>query len=188
MAVGPDQVGQHLGVPRIRLGTRDGMAVAVAADGQRIDRIDLGAGRHQRAHEQATIGLGPHHHLGRILSMGGEQLLQRRQPGQPSATRRAARTRPLSVMTATSWCSSAPSSPTNSTHPPLLDQPAGRARGSPRHPNGPVLDQRHATPPVVSFLSDQRGHDLELGFNHRPRRLQCFPAGGSSRQPLIPTR
>jgi hypothetical protein len=59
------------------------MAVAVAADGQRIDRIDLVAGRHQRAHEQATIGLGPHHHLGRILSMGGEQLLQRSQPGQP---------------------------------------------------------------------------------------------------------
>jgi hypothetical protein len=83
MPVGPDQVGQHLGVPRIRLGARDGVAVAIAADGQRVDRVQLVAGRHQRAHEQATVGLGPYHHLGRILSMGGEQLMQRGQPGQP---------------------------------------------------------------------------------------------------------
>src|SRR4029453_9746261 len=51
--VGPDQVGQDLGVPCIGLGTRNGVAVAVAADGQRVDRIHLIAGRDQRPHEQA---------------------------------------------------------------------------------------------------------------------------------------
>jgi hypothetical protein len=81
--VGPDQVGQHLGVPRIGLGPRHLVAVAVAADRQRIDGIDLVAGRHQRPHKQATVGLGPHHHLGRVLDLGGQQLVEHGQPGQP---------------------------------------------------------------------------------------------------------
>jgi hypothetical protein len=84
--IGPDQVGQDLGVPRIGLGARDGVAVAVAADLKRVDRIDLVAGRDQGPDEQAAVGLGPHHDLGRILSMGGQQLVQDRQPSQPSAT------------------------------------------------------------------------------------------------------
>jgi hypothetical protein len=56
------------------------VAVAVAADGQRVDRIDLVAGRDQRPDEQAAVGLGPHHHLDRISPMGGKQLMQRGQP------------------------------------------------------------------------------------------------------------
>jgi hypothetical protein len=35
------------------------------------------------APNQAPVGLGPDHHLGRGAGVGGQQLLQRRQPGQP---------------------------------------------------------------------------------------------------------
>jgi hypothetical protein len=81
--VGPDQVGQDLGVPGIGLGARDGVAVAVAAGGQRADRIHLIAGRDQRAQEQAAVGLGPDHDLGRVGDQASQQLMQRGQPGQP---------------------------------------------------------------------------------------------------------
>jgi hypothetical protein len=59
------------------------VAVAVAADGQRVDRIHLIAGRDQRAHEQAAVGLGPDHDLGRVGDQAGQQLMQHGQPGQP---------------------------------------------------------------------------------------------------------
>lgn len=78
-----DQVGQDFGVPGIGLGARDGVAVAVAAGGQRVDRIYLIAGRDQRAHEQAAVGLGPDHDLGRVGDQAGQQLMQDGQPGQP---------------------------------------------------------------------------------------------------------
>jgi hypothetical protein len=80
--VGPDQVGQDLGVPGIGPGARDGVAVAVAAGGQRVDRIHLIAGRDQRAQEQAAVGLGPDHDLGRVGDQAGQQLMRRGQPGQ----------------------------------------------------------------------------------------------------------
>jgi hypothetical protein len=83
MAVGPDQVGQDLGISSIGLGPRGLMAVAVAADRQWVDRIDLVASGHQGADEQATVGLGPDHHLGRILHLAGQQLMHQPQPGQP---------------------------------------------------------------------------------------------------------
>jgi hypothetical protein len=58
------------------------MAVAVAADLQRVDPIHLVAGRHQRAHEQAPVGLGPHHHLGRVGDQASQQPVQDGQPAQ----------------------------------------------------------------------------------------------------------
>jgi hypothetical protein len=81
--VGPDQVGQDLGIPGIGLGPRGGMAVAVAADGQRVDRIHLVAGGDQGTDEQPAVGLGPDHHLGRIIPLAGQQLLHQPQPSQP---------------------------------------------------------------------------------------------------------
>jgi hypothetical protein len=79
------------------------MAVAVAADGQRVDRIHLVASRHQGADEQATVGLGPDHHLGRILHLGGQQLMHQPSPASPSGTRCRAATPPRPSITTTSW-------------------------------------------------------------------------------------
>jgi hypothetical protein len=76
VAVGADQVGQHLGVPAVGLGPGAAMPTAVAAHGVRVDRIDLVAGRQQRAHQQAPVGLDPDRDLGRVLGMGGHQGVQ----------------------------------------------------------------------------------------------------------------
>jgi hypothetical protein len=53
VAVGADQLGQHLGVPAVRLGPRAAMPAAVAADHLEVDRIHLVAGCQQRADQQA---------------------------------------------------------------------------------------------------------------------------------------
>jgi len=59
------------------------MAIPVAADGQRVDRIHLVTGRDQGTDEQATVGLGSDHHLGRVLGLAGQQLMHQPQPSQP---------------------------------------------------------------------------------------------------------
>jgi hypothetical protein len=96
------------------------MAVAVAADGQRVDRIDLVADRHQGADEQATVGLGPDHHLGRILPMGGQQLMHQPQPGQPLGHALSSGHAAEAVHHHHVVVSSAQSSPTNNNPPSSL--------------------------------------------------------------------
>jgi hypothetical protein len=63
VAIGPDQVGEHLGVGRVRLGPRGGVSLAVAGHGQRVQRIEGVAGGQQPAHEQPALGLDADHHL-----------------------------------------------------------------------------------------------------------------------------
>jgi hypothetical protein len=73
MAIGADQIGQHLGVPAVGLGPGAAVPVAVAAHGVRIDRIYLVAGGQQRPDEQPPVGLDPDRHLRRVLGMGSHQ-------------------------------------------------------------------------------------------------------------------
>jgi hypothetical protein len=82
VAVGADQVGQHLGVPSVGLGPGAAVAAAVTADNLGIDRIDLVAGGQQRPDQQAPVSLDPHHDLRRVLGMGRHQRVQLPHPRQ----------------------------------------------------------------------------------------------------------
>jgi hypothetical protein len=75
VAVGADQVGQHLGIAAVGLGPRAAMA-AVAAHGMRVDRIHLVASGQQRPDQQPPVGLDPDHHLRWVLGMGSHQGMQ----------------------------------------------------------------------------------------------------------------
>jgi hypothetical protein len=70
VAVGADQVGQHLGVPSVGLGPGAAVAAAVTADNLGIDRIDLVAGGQQRPDQQAPVGFDPDRRLSWVLNMG----------------------------------------------------------------------------------------------------------------------
>ncbi len=70
------------------------MAVPIARRRHRVDRVQLVAGRHQGGDEQTPVGLDADYHLGRILRVGADQLVEAsnavhpfRQPGlgQPPA-------------------------------------------------------------------------------------------------------
>jgi hypothetical protein len=114
VAVGADQVGQHLGVPSVGLGPGAAVAAAVTADNLGIDRIDLVAGGQQRPDQQAPVGLDPHCDLRRIHNMGGHQRVQLPPtPARPSTIRRAARTIPSWSSRHRSWWRSPQSTPRN---------------------------------------------------------------------------
>lgn len=83
VAVGADQIGQHPRIPAVRLGPGDGVALSIAAGRQRIDRDHLVAGRHQRPDQQASVGLDPDHHLGRVARIHRDELVQPGHPGHP---------------------------------------------------------------------------------------------------------
>ena len=76
VAVSAHHVGQHLGVARIGLRPRNRMAVPVTRRGHRVHREDQIAGRHQRSHEQAPVGLDADRHLARILHMAANQVME----------------------------------------------------------------------------------------------------------------
>jgi hypothetical protein len=82
VAVGADQIGQHLGVPSVGLGPGAAVAAAIAADDLWVDRIDLVAGRQQCPDQQASVGLDPDRHLPGLLGMGGDQGMQLPHPCQ----------------------------------------------------------------------------------------------------------
>jgi hypothetical protein len=82
VAVGADQIRQHLGIASVRLGARHVVAIAVAGHGQRVDGVDLIARRRQRVHPQAPVGFDAHHHLGGIFGQPGQQLVQAADPLQ----------------------------------------------------------------------------------------------------------
>ncbi len=52
-----DNLGQHVRIPRVGLRPRRSMAVPVPRRLERVDRIHRVAGRDQRLHPRATIGL-----------------------------------------------------------------------------------------------------------------------------------
>ena len=97
VAVGADQVGQQLGVAGIGFRSRDLMAVAIAGDRQRVDREHLIPGRAQRRHPQPAIGFDTDHHLAGLLDMGGYQLVEPSDAGQPFGQPTRRQPRPVSI-------------------------------------------------------------------------------------------
>jgi len=71
--IGSHQVREHLGVARIRFGSRGHVAFAVATGCQRVDRIDLVAGGQQRSHQQPPVGLDPNDDLVGLRRVLGQQ-------------------------------------------------------------------------------------------------------------------
>ena len=76
VGIGAGQLGQHLGVAGIGLGSRGRVALPVARGRHRVHRQHLVAGGHQGADEQAPVGLGGHHHLGWLVGEGSHQLVE----------------------------------------------------------------------------------------------------------------
>jgi hypothetical protein len=64
--VGARHVGQDVRVAGVALATRDVIALAEARRLQRVDRVDFVAGRDQRLHPRATVGLDAYHHVGLV--------------------------------------------------------------------------------------------------------------------------
>ena len=135
VAVGADQVGQHLGVAGVGLGPGDVVAVAVAGHRQRVDGVHLIARRGQRVHPQAPVGLDADHHLAGFVGVtrptaraaGRCPPIPRGVAGPPAARR----PRPSRW---TSWWASAQSSPTKIICRVLLaplSLAPSRARGHP---------------------------------------------------------
>jgi hypothetical protein len=83
VSVGADQIGEQLGVAGVRLGPRGGVAVAVAADRQRVHCIDPVPGRKQRPDQQPAVGLDPDHHLLELLGVLADQFVQPAHALQP---------------------------------------------------------------------------------------------------------
>jgi hypothetical protein len=122
-SIQPNDLGQQMRITRIRLRPRRGMPFPIPGHLQRVDRKHHTAGRQQRLHPRPTVGFDAQLHLvrlGRRIQMLRYQLMQGRDPGQPSGSRRRASTRPDSSSISMSWWASAQSSPTNSTAPPRL--------------------------------------------------------------------
>ena len=76
VAVGPDQVGEHLRVAGVGLRSRDGVALAIAGSRHRVDRVELIAGGDQRVHEQAAVGLDADHDRLVLAGVLGDELVQ----------------------------------------------------------------------------------------------------------------
>ena len=71
VTVGADQVGQHLGVAAVGLGTGDGVPFPIASSHQGIDGVDGVAAGDQGVDQQAMVGLDCHHHLAECSSASG---------------------------------------------------------------------------------------------------------------------
>ncbi len=80
VAVGANQIGEHLGVTSVGLRASNIVTVAVTRDRERVDRVHLIAGRDQRLDPQAAIGLDADHHLSGFISVIGDELMERANP------------------------------------------------------------------------------------------------------------
>jgi hypothetical protein len=178
VAVGTDHIGQHLGVPSVRLGPRTAMAAAVAAHHLRVNRIDLIAGRQQHPNQQAPVGLNPDDDLGWILGMSSHQGMQRPDSGEaigdtPGCKHIAVLVEQAQVMVALALVDPEEQHP----GPPLLRHVVCEPEKDLRRPNGSA--HRHDIPPAVRPPQHRPGHGL-------PRELQgsqaseCSPAGSSA--------
>jgi len=74
--IGAHHIGQHLGITRIGLGARGGVAVPVPRDRERVDRVDPVARREHRSDEQTTVDLDADHDLGRLPRVLGHHGVQ----------------------------------------------------------------------------------------------------------------
>ena len=97
VAIGPDQIGQHLGITPVGLRVRHAMALPVTGRCQRVHRIDLIANRDQRPHQQSPVQLDPPSHLAWVLGVLGNQPMQLRHPGDTVADPAPAKNSPAFV-------------------------------------------------------------------------------------------
>jgi hypothetical protein len=74
--VGPHQVGQHLGVACVGLGSRGGVAISITRCGQRVDGVDLVASGQEGIHHQASVDLDADDYRFVIASVLGDQFMQ----------------------------------------------------------------------------------------------------------------
>ena len=158
VAVGADQVGQHLGVAAVGLGPRAAMAAAVAAHHLWIDRIHLVAGGQQRPHQQAPVGLNPDRHLCRVLGMGGHQGVQLAHAGQAVADPPGGQHGPILVQQAQVMVGLAPVDP-QEPHRVLL---CSGLLSEPRRTCGALMAVLawHDIPPAVRPPQHRPGHGL----------------------------
>jgi hypothetical protein len=80
--VGADQIGQHLGVAGVGLGSRGGMAVAIARRCHRVDRIYRVTGGEQRPHHQTTVDLDADNNRLVVVTMLGDEPMEVADPGR----------------------------------------------------------------------------------------------------------
>jgi hypothetical protein len=86
LAISPDQIGQHPGVTRIRLGARHPVPVAIAVHRHRVHRHHRITSGQQCPYQQPSVGLDPDHDLHRrlgIIPPQVDQLMQPCHPGDP---------------------------------------------------------------------------------------------------------
>lgn len=57
MPVGAHHFGEHPGITRVRLGARGREPVPVAGHRERVHRVDLVTGGHERSHQQAPVAI-----------------------------------------------------------------------------------------------------------------------------------
>jgi hypothetical protein len=124
---------------------------------QRVDRVHDVAGRDQRLHPRATIGLDPGHHLGRagvLIDVFADHRVQPGCPGDPVGRLRL--TQPSAVFVL--WLDIVV----------LL---------------GPVVaDERHLLHPLPPTVGNHRRQ--LTGGNQRPDRRVLQPAHGRARHPI----
>jgi hypothetical protein len=88
MAVGAHHVSQGVRVAGVALGAGHAVALPVAGHLQRVDRVDLVAGRDQRLHPAAAVGLDADHHRRRLVVIAHVLADHRVQPGDARDTLR----------------------------------------------------------------------------------------------------
>jgi hypothetical protein len=162
VAVGADQVGQHLGVTGVRLGPRGAVAFPVAAGGQGVDRHHLVAGRHQGPDQQPPVQLDADHHLGRLAGVVSDQRVQLGDASDPIRYPPAAQHGAGLVEHADLVVGFGPVHADKQQ--PCLLSPTPPPLASPRssqRPNGSVLCW-HPIPPAVRLLTSQQGRALAV--------------------------
>ena len=87
VGVGAGQIGQHLRVTRIGLRPGRRVAFPITRRRHRVDRQHRVPGSDQRPDEQPAIGLRRHQHIGRLLDVAGDQLVEPGHTPTPSGSR-----------------------------------------------------------------------------------------------------
>src|SRR5712692_2758751 len=159
VTVGADEVRQDPSIAGVGLRTRGRMAVSIAARGQRINGIDLVAGGHQRADEQASVDFDANDHPRRIFSVLGDEGMQLANSIKPFWNSSLCEHLPLFVDHANVVVGFGPVD-SYKDHRHLLGRTHGyRAEGEQRRANRAVLKAQHPTG-RPSLLTCRRGHCL----------------------------
>ena len=162
--VGAHEIGQHLGITRVRLCPRDGVAVPIPRGGHRVDRVNLVARTEQRRHDQAAIDLDADRHFHRLVGVRPNQGMELGHALDAVGNATFAEHLSALVHHADIMMVFSPVH-TDEDHCFLLST----SSLSPEERSGDLMDQcsRHDTPTAVRLLTDRSGHDLTLGLKVR---------------------